>query len=90
MQKILRKLKERRMGILITDHNVRETLNWWTAYIIHKGDVCCEGEAEFLVNDATHEKSILAPSSIYSMATKKKRSARRSPPSGSSRSRLNI
>ena len=26
VQKILRKLKERRMGILITDHNVRETL----------------------------------------------------------------
>ena len=39
VQKILRKLKERRMGILITDHNVRETLKLVDrAYIIHKGD----------------------------------------------------
>ena len=62
VQKILRKLKERRMGILITDHNVRETLKLVDrAYIIHKGDVCCEGEAEFLVNDATAREIYLGP-----------------------------
>ena len=62
VQKILRKLKERRMGILITDHNVRETLKLVDrAYIIHKGDVCCEGEAEFLVNDATARDIYLGP-----------------------------
>ena len=62
VQKILRKLKERRMGILITDHNVRETLKLVDrAYIIHKGNVCCEGEAEFLVNDATAREIYLGP-----------------------------
>ena len=53
VQKILIQLKERRMGILITDHNVRETLKLVDrAYIMHKGDVCCEGESEKLVSDA--------------------------------------
>ena len=62
VQKILRKLKERRMGVLITDHNVRETLKLVDrAYIIHKGDVRCEGEAEFLVNDATAREIYLGP-----------------------------
>ena len=62
VQKILRKLKERRMGILITVHNVRETLKLVDrAYIIHKGDVCCEGEAEVLVNDATAREIYLGP-----------------------------
>ncbi|HJO09236.1 MAG TPA: LPS export ABC transporter ATP-binding protein [Verrucomicrobiota bacterium] len=62
VQKILRKLRERRMGILITDHNVRETLKLvGRAYIIHKGDVCCEGEAEFLVNDPTAREIYLGP-----------------------------
>ena len=62
VQKILRKLRERRMGILITDHNVRETLKIVDrAYIIHKGDVRCEGEAEFLVNDPTAREVYLGP-----------------------------
>ena len=62
VQKILRKLRERRMGILITDHNVRETLKLVDrAYIIHKGDVRCEGEAEFLVNDPTAREIYLGP-----------------------------
>ena len=62
VQKIMRKLRERRMGILITDHNVRETLKIVDrAYIIHKGDVRCEGEAEFLVNDPTAREIYLGP-----------------------------
>ena len=62
VQKILRKLKERRMGVLITDHNVRETLKLVDrAYIIHKGDGRCEGEAEFLVNDPTAREIYLGP-----------------------------
>jgi lipopolysaccharide export system ATP-binding protein len=62
VQKILRQLSERRMGILITDHNVRETLKLVDrAYIIHKGDVRCEGEAEFLVNDPTAREIYLGP-----------------------------
>ena len=38
VQKIVRRLKERGLGILITDHNVRETLKLIDrGYIIHKG-----------------------------------------------------
>ncbi|MFM7215798.1 MAG: LPS export ABC transporter ATP-binding protein [Verrucomicrobiota bacterium] len=52
VQKIIRRLKERKLGILITDHNVRETLKLIDrGYIIHKGEVLCEGSAEFLAND---------------------------------------
>ena len=62
VQKILKSLTERRMGILITDHNVRETLKLVDrAYIIHKGDVRCEGEAEHLVNDPTARDIYLGP-----------------------------
>ncbi|MED5454460.1 MAG: LPS export ABC transporter ATP-binding protein [Verrucomicrobiota bacterium] len=62
VQKILIQLKERRMGILITDHNVRETLKLVDrAYIIHKGNVCCEGEAEYLVNDSKAREIYLGP-----------------------------
>ena len=50
------------MGILITDHNVRETLKLVDrAYIIHKGDVRFEGEAEHLVNDPTARDIYLGP-----------------------------
>jgi lipopolysaccharide export system ATP-binding protein len=62
VQKILIQLKERRMGILITDHNVRETLKLVNrAYIMHKGDVCCEGESEKLVSDAKAREIYLGP-----------------------------
>ena len=52
VQKIVRRLRERGLGILITDHNVRETLKLIDrGYIIHKGQVLVEGSAEFLAND---------------------------------------
>ena len=39
VQKIVRRLRERGLGILITDHNVRETLKLVDrGYIIHKGE----------------------------------------------------
>jgi lipopolysaccharide export system ATP-binding protein len=58
VQKIIRRLKERGLGILITDHNVRETLKLVDrAYLIHKGKVVLEGTAEFLVDD-THAREI--------------------------------
>src|SRR5581483_9359905 len=44
VQKIVRRLKERGLGILITDHNVRETLKLVDrAYLIHRGAVVYEG-----------------------------------------------
>jgi lipopolysaccharide export system ATP-binding protein len=62
VQKILRRLKERSLGILITDHNVRETLKLVDrGYVIHKGEVLCEGTAEFLANDPKAREIYLGP-----------------------------
>ena len=53
VQKIVLSLKERGIGVLITDHSVRETLRICDrAYLIHRGRVLTEGTSEFLVNDA--------------------------------------
>jgi len=52
VQQIIRELKERNMAILITDHNVRETLSVTDrAYLIHSGEIMIEGTAERLIND---------------------------------------
>jgi lipopolysaccharide export system ATP-binding protein len=62
VQKIIRRLKERGLGILITDHNVRETLKLIDrGYIIHKGEVLCAGTAEFLANDPKAREIYLGP-----------------------------
>jgi lipopolysaccharide export system ATP-binding protein len=52
VQQIIRELKDRNMAILITDHNVRETLSVTDrAYLIHSGEILIEGSAERLIND---------------------------------------
>jgi lipopolysaccharide export system ATP-binding protein len=52
VQQIIRDLKQRGLGILITDHSVRETLSVVDrAYVIYSGEVLTEGTREFLVND---------------------------------------
>ena len=62
VQKIVRRLKERGMGILITDHNVRETLKMVDrAYLIHQGRVVLEGDAEKLVDDPKAREIYLGP-----------------------------
>ena len=62
VQKIVRRLKERGLGILITDHNVRETLKLIDrGYIIHKGQVLVEGSSEFLANDPKAREIYLGP-----------------------------
>lgn len=62
VQKIVRRLKERGLGILITDHGVREMLKLIDrGYIIHKGKVLCEGDAEFLTNDPKTREIYLGP-----------------------------
>ena len=62
VQKIVRRLKERGLGILITDHNVRETLKLIDrGYIIHKGQVLVAGSAEFLANDTQAREIYLGP-----------------------------
>jgi lipopolysaccharide export system ATP-binding protein len=57
IQKIIRKLKEKGIGILITDHNVRETLEIIDrAYIICEGRILLEGSArELLENPETRK-----------------------------------
>ncbi|MBQ9600840.1 MAG: LPS export ABC transporter ATP-binding protein [Neisseriaceae bacterium] len=52
IQKIIEFLKERGIGVLITDHNVRETLRICDcAYIISDGSVLASGKPEELVNN---------------------------------------
>ncbi len=52
VQKIILELRHRGIGVLITDHNVRETLRIVDrGYIIHRGRVMTEGTSEFLIND---------------------------------------
>jgi lipopolysaccharide export system ATP-binding protein len=62
VQKIVRRLQQRGLGILITDHNVRETLKLVDrAYLIHKGEVVYEGAAEKLVEDPKAREIYLGP-----------------------------
>ncbi len=62
VQKIVRRLRDRGLGILITDHNVRETLKLVDrAYLIHRGEVVYEGDAEQMVNDPKAREIYLGP-----------------------------
>jgi len=52
IQELVRHLTQRGIGVLITDHNVRETLGLTDrAYIIYSGEVLREGSREEIVND---------------------------------------
>jgi lipopolysaccharide export system ATP-binding protein len=52
IQNIIRELSSRGIGVLITDHNVRETLGiCGRAYIINNGEVMAEGEPESILSD---------------------------------------
>src|SRR6185503_11111866 len=62
VQKIVRRLRERGLGILITDHNVQATLKLVDrAYLIHKGEVVYEGSAAQLVEDPKAREIYLGP-----------------------------
>lgn len=53
LQEILSHLKEKGLGLLLTDHNVRETLKIIDrAYIIHQGRVLIEGDAQALLESS--------------------------------------
>ena len=52
IQRIVRFLKDRGIGVLITDHNVRETLGICDhAYIINEGEVLASGSPEEIIVD---------------------------------------
>lgn len=52
IQQIISKLRQKGLGVLITDHNVRETLKIIDrAYIMYEGKILLQGSAEELVNN---------------------------------------
>jgi lipopolysaccharide export system ATP-binding protein len=60
--KIVRRLRDRGLGILITDHSARELLKLIDrGYLIHHGKVLCSGTAEFLANDPQARDIYLGP-----------------------------
>ena len=60
IQKIIRFLKERGIGVLITDHNVRETLGICDrAYIINEGEGLAAGDPAKIVSDESVRKVYL-------------------------------
>ncbi len=60
IQSVVRKLKDKNIGILITDHNVHETLNITDrTYLLYSGSVIKSGSAEDLANDEMVRKVYL-------------------------------
>ena len=60
IQKIIRFLKERQIGVLITDHNVRETLGICDhAYIINEGTVLAAGRPDEIIYNESVRKVYL-------------------------------
>ena len=60
IQDIVLRLKERGIGVLITDHNVRETLRISDrAYLVYKGSILSEGNSEDLINDPKNRELYL-------------------------------
>jgi len=52
IQQIVRSLKDRNIGVLITDHNVRETLSITDrSYLLYNGRILNSGTSEYLAND---------------------------------------
>ena len=52
IKKIISHLQERNIGVLITDHNVRETLDICNrAYIVNEGSVMAEGDSESILKN---------------------------------------
>ena len=60
IQKIIKKLKSKDIGVLITDHNVRETLNIVDkVYIVNEGAIFFEGDPKSAANDEKIKKFYL-------------------------------
>ncbi|MDR1476196.1 MAG: LPS export ABC transporter ATP-binding protein [Holosporales bacterium] len=60
---IIRRLQDRGIGIIITDHNVRETLNILDrGYIIADGEILVQGSSEEILNDESARQIYLGHS----------------------------
>ena len=65
IQQNIRQLRDMGLGILITDHNVRETLSCVDrAYLMADGKVCLEGTSDFLINSEEARKIYLGPAFV--------------------------
>ena len=63
VQKIVANLRDRGLSVLITDHNVRETLGVVDrAYLICNGEILFTGDSESLVKDENARRVYLGPS----------------------------
>jgi lipopolysaccharide export system ATP-binding protein len=63
IQEIIVGLRDRGLGILLTDHNVRETLAVVDrAYLLYDGKVLREGTRDFLINDDVSRELYLGDS----------------------------
>jgi lipopolysaccharide export system ATP-binding protein len=68
IQKIIVRLKESGIGVLVTDHNVRETLQVTDrAYIINNGRIFRSGSPQELGNDAEVKRVYLGDSFTLAM-----------------------
>lgn len=62
VQKIVLQLRDRGIGVLVTDHNVRETLAVvQRAYLICDGEILCHGDSDYLIRDEQARKVYLGP-----------------------------
>ncbi len=62
VQKIIAHLRDRGLGVLITDHSVRETLAIvQRAYLICDGEILCHGTSDFLISDEQARRVYLGP-----------------------------
>ncbi|WP_297212235.1 MULTISPECIES: LPS export ABC transporter ATP-binding protein [Thermodesulfovibrio] len=60
LKRTIKKLKEKGIGIIITDHNVRETLSITDrAFIIHSGSLLAEGTPEVLIDNPSVREAYL-------------------------------
>ena len=60
IKQIIQHLRQHDIGVLITDHNVRETLDVCErAYIVNAGELICEGPPEVILNDEKVKKVYL-------------------------------
>jgi lipopolysaccharide export system ATP-binding protein len=63
VQDIITGLKDKGIGVIVTDHNVRETLRIVDrAYLLHDGKILREGSSDFLVNDPESRRLYLGES----------------------------
>lgn len=62
VQKIVAHLRDLGLGVLITDHSVRETLDIvQRAYLICDGELLCQGTRDYLINDEQARRVYLGP-----------------------------